>query len=803
MLKEQITNIKQRYQKYSPKVMRVIQMMVLGILLVLTVWIWLEAPKNLYFGNSPKETIWYGDGWSYVNQEGEPVTVYHHYLKLQKEGRSVAITKILDDVVLQDKYLCFRVKAEEIRLYVNDCLWMDKTFPDKTRPYASKVKMFHQLPTRGMHAGDKITIEFIGPETGNFIVQYFSLGNRYSIESYVLTKCAPILLVCGVSLLLVLLTILIYYSAVLLGNIEGYKSLWWLVGFLVWAIIYLLMDCGCMELWIRKSVLVYWMNVSAMLLMPIPLIMYIKRTFYPMSLYYDFLLVSNQILIVGSIAEYILNAFDLLSVNIYIYVLLLLAVVRAIFGFVVEKKRPAKEVFTGSIAIFIGIVVIIGAYRRGDLIVASYLFGTSLCFYSLCMLVFTVASRTKVRREKEAEYVRLLARDKEQAELANEQKTRFLSHMSHEIRTPLNAVLGMNELIMRETTEENVRKYSHNIQSAGKTLLGLINDVLDFSKIDTGKMEIVETQYFLSSLVNDVVCMVRERVHNKGLELRIDISSNIPDNLQGDEIRVKQIMINLLTNAVKYTEKGWVQISVHHEMQDEETVGLIIEIADSGIGIKEEEMPRLFRDFERLDQLKNRTIEGTGLGLNITLGLVRMMGGEIRVESEYGKGSVFYVTIPQKVVSKDTIGDYNARMKKLESQPSDVKNDVMHFDGKRALVIDDNEMNLEVIASILEMMELNVWRASSGTEALEIMERELFDIIITDDMMPGMTGTELMIMVKGNHDMANFTVPMVVLTANAVSGVAEEYVKRGFQDYLTKPIDVEQLQAVLKKYLGN
>jgi len=446
-------------------------------------------------------------------------------------------------------------------------------------------------------------------------------------------------------------------------------------------------------------------------------------------------------------------------------------------------------------------VVSMLAYVGGDLIVASYLFGTSLFFYSLCMLVFTVASRTKVRREKEAEYVRLLAGEKEAAVLANEQKTRFLSHMSHEIRTPLNAVLGMNELIMRETTEENVRKYSHNIQNAGKTLLGLINDVLDFSKIDTGKMEIVEIQYSLSSLINDVVCMVRERVQNKGLELRLDISSRMPDSLLGDEIRVKQIMINLLTNAAKYTEKGWVQIRMYHLMQDEETVNLNIEIADSGIGIKEEEMPRLFRDFERLDQLKNRTIEGTGLGLNITAGLIKMMGGEIQVESRYGMGSAFFVTLPQKVVNKEPIGDYNARMKQLESQPSDIKNDVMYFGGKRALVIDDNEMNLEVIASILEMMELNVWRASGGAEALEIMENELFDIIITDDMMPGMTGTELMIMVKGNHDMANSTVPMVVLTANAVSGVAEEYVKRGFQDYLTKPIDIEQLQAVLKKYL--
>ncbi len=800
MIKKIQSILKEKYTNYIPRIQWAIQMLMLGALMVLTIWIWLDAPKNAYFGNAQKEKIWYGEGWSYVNQGGEPVTVYNHYLKLQKNGKSVTITKILDDEVLQDKYLCFRVKAEEIRLYVNDRLWVEKKFPEKTRAYASFMKKFYQLPTKGMRAGDRVTIEFIGPETGNYIVQYFSLGNRFSIESYVLSKCAPILLVCGITLLLVLLTVLIYYSAVLLGNIEGYKSLWWLVSFLICVLIYLLMDCGCMELWIRKSVLVYWMNAAAMLLMPIPLIMYIKRTFFTTSLFYDVLLLSNQLLIGGCLIEYVLNAFDLLQAAIYIYIILLLTVVRGLLGFVIEKKKPSKEVIAGSIAIFIGTVVIILAYGQGDSIVASYLFGTTLFFYSFCMLVFTVASRTKVRKAKEAEYVRLLAKEKEEAELANEQKTRFLSHMSHEIRTPLNAVLGMNELIMRETGEESIRKYSHNIQNAGKTLLGLINDVLDFSKIDTGKMEIVEAEYSLSSLINDVVCMVRDRLQKKGLELRTDIDSDIPDKLMGDDIRVKQVMINLLTNAAKYTEEGWVQIRMQHECVDQEHIRLVIEIADSGIGIKEEELPKLFRDFERLDQLKNRSIEGTGLGLNITSGLVKMMGGKIQVESEYGNGSTFRIVLPQKVISDVPIGDYNSRVRQIETKPEEER-ELLSFVGKKALVVDDNDMNLEVIASILEMMELNVKRATNGPDALKMLGEECFDIVITDDMMPEMTGTELMIMVKGNHDLPNCATPMIVLTANAVSGVAEEYIKRGFQDYLTKPIDIEQLQSVLKKYL--
>ena len=807
MYKRIIMRIKQFHIKYMESVLHAIQMIMLALVVFLTVWIWIDAPKNAYFDNQEKESIWYGDGWSYENGQdraiyGEPVSVNEHYLKLQKNHEKIAISKILNEEVLQDKYLCFRVKAKEVKIFVNGRLWEWKQFSKKTEPYASNVNMFYQVSTRNLRAGDKIVIEFYSSETGNFVIEYFSLGNRYSIEAYVLSKCTLTIVICVFSVLLVLLTLLVYYSAVLFSNVEGYKSLWWLISFLLLGLIYLLMDCGYMELWIRKTVLVYWMKAVALLLMPIPLIMYIKRTFYPRALRFDILVVLNQILIIGCILEYVIHAFDLMNAFMAVFTILLLAVLMALFGFVFEKRMPDKEVLVGSVVIGGSVLICLIAYLRGDLSSVMHLFGVSLFIYSLCMLVFTVTSRTKVRKEKEARMMQILAKDKEAAELANEQKTRFLSHMSHEIRTPLNAVLGMNELILRETDEENVRKYANNIKNAGKTLLGLINDVLDFTKIDTGKMEIVETEYSLLSMVNDVVFMVQERLKKKGLELRLDINSSIPDKLMGDDIRVKQIMINLLTNAVKYTEKGWVAIRMWHEEAGEGQIRLIFEIADSGIGIKEEELPRLFLDFERLDQLKNRSIEGTGLGLNITSSLVKMMSGQISVESEYGKGSVFQVVLPQRIINDAPIGDYSLRIRQIENQSGDIKQDNISFGGKKALVVDDNEMNLEVIASILEMMEIEVNRATNGAEALEILGKEHYDIVITDDMMPGMTGTELLGMVKGNHDLPNTTTPMVVLTANAVSGVAEEYMKRGFQDYLTKPIDIEQLQRVLKKFLG-
>ncbi len=782
-------------------------------LIVLTYAIWYYAPRIAYFQNADEDIIWFGDGWSYVNQEGEPVAVNEHYLKLQKTEEAVAITKSLDDNVLDDKLLCFRVRAKEVYIYVNDVLWEQKVFPENRREYGSSVYMFYQIPVKGLHPGDKITMEFIHDDTGNFVVQFLSLGNRYSIVSYVISKCGIVVAIVGFSLLLILLTILIYYSAVMLGRIEGYKSLWWLIGFLMTGLVYLLTDCGILELWLHKNVVLYWMNTMSFMIMPIPLLIYIKKTFFPDSKRYDVLIAINHVLLIGCVIEFIIRAFDLMKASVYVYVIILVAVISGLFGFAVGKKKPEKAVLVGSVVICIATFVGLIAYLRGDSMEVSKLFGAALFLFSLCMLVSTVNSRAKISKEKDKTMMEILAREKEAAESANEQKTRFLSHMSHEIRTPLNAVLGMNELIMRETKEENVRKYSYNIQSAGKTLLGLINDVLDFSKIDTGKMEIVEADYSVSSMIHDVVSMMRDRIQDKGLELRIDVNSEIPDCLFGDEIRVKQVLINLLTNATKYTEHGWVQIKIwHKEIADAEIqsvneenkrkwIRLFMEVEDSGIGIKEEELPKLFHDFERLDQLKNRSIEGSGLGLNITAGLVRIMNGNIYVESKYGKGSRFWVDIPQKVINSTPIGDYNSRIRQAEPALDGDDLAIVTFPGKKVLTVDDNEMNLEVISAILEMMELDVQRASSGGEALGMIEAEKYDIIITDDMMPGMSGTELMQIVKGRTECINVSTPMVVLTANAISGVIDEYISKGFQGYLSKPIDIEQLQKILKKYL--
>lgn len=321
-------------------------------------------------------------------------------------------------------------------------------------------------------------------------------------------------------------------------------------------------------------------------------------------------------------------------------------------------------------------------------------------------------------------------------------------------------------------------------------------------------MEITASDYSLSALLNDVVVMIQERIDREKLTLRLDIDGTLPDILYGDEVRIKQVMINLLTNAVKYTKEGWVELCVRKQEVSECTDGsallLDIRVSDSGVGIRKEDQSRLFVEFERLDRLKNRTVEGTGLGLSITARLVKLMDGRISVESEYGKGSSFIVQLPQKVVSQEPVGDYRKRFELLNSQEGEEVQetlDSMRFPGKKVFVVDDNEMNLEVIASILEMLDIEVARAGDGQEAIAHLDKEAYDLILTDDMMPEITGTELMQYLHRNAGSVSHSTPIVVLTANAITGAREEYMKKGFDEFMTKPIDVEVLQKILMKYL--
>ncbi|MBQ8966741.1 MAG: response regulator [Ruminococcus sp.] len=395
-------------------------------------------------------------------------------------------------------------------------------------------------------------------------------------------------------------------------------------------------------------------------------------------------------------------------------------------------------------------------------------------------------------------YMDELREQRQIADRANRAKSAFLANMSHEIRTPINAVLGMDEMILRESGERQVIGYAEDIRTAGRTLLSLINDILDFSKVEQGKMELVPTQYELGSAINDLVNMVRTRADKKGLRFEVEVDSRMPHLLFGDEIRLKQCALNLLTNAVKYTEKGGVKFEVGFEKKSDKAIMLRFTISDTGMGIKEEDMEALFSPFSRIEEGRNRSIEGTGLGMSITQQLLGLMGSKLEVHSTYGEGSVFSFAVEQKVVRWSPIGDYAKRFQN-GGRGVHVYHELFHAPNARLLVVDDNAMNLTVFKGLLKKTRIGIDTAASGKEALRLAELNDYDIYFIDHMMPDMDGIETIKRLRAIEGRADSK--CIALTANAVSGAREMYIEAGFNDYLSKPIDGERLERMIASML--
>lgn len=463
----------------------------------------------------------------------------------------------------------------------------------------------------------------------------------------------------------------------------------------------------------------------------------------------------------------------------FVYVMSFLFVITCCYYLLKNKNLKNKKYLPLYLYLIFGNLVIVVQKMYPGLLLT-----TSMEVFVTFLMYFTIEN-------PDVKMIKQLEVAKEQADKANHAKSEFLSSMSHEIRTPLNAIMGFSNGLLEEEINDTAKSDVKNIVMASENLLELVNGILDISKIEANKLEIVETPYNFKDMFDELVLLTKARLGDKPLDFKYSYDKNIPEYLYGDAIRLKQVIINLLTNAVKYTKTGYMMLNISGKIK-EDKVKLVITVQDSGIGIKKENIDKLFSKFDRLGVEKETSVEGTGLGLAITKKLVELMHGNINVQSEYGSGSKFIIRVDQKILK----GEELERAKNKKPVQTE---QIIDAHGKKVLVVDDNLLNIKVAERLLAKYNVTIESVMSGQECLDKVKLDKYDLILLDDMMPKMTGGETFVKLK---EIEGFNTPVVILTANAITGMREQYLSEGFDDYLAKPIEQLELNRVMKKYLS-
>lgn len=736
-----------------------------------------------------KEYDTFSEGWVWIQDDGERIEIEMPGQYDIERNELMRIENVIPDDVKDNQYLCIRSSKHEMKVYVDDELRKEYSTED-TRLFGKvSAVAFVFVELDSSDAGKTIRMELQTDSSYSGVFHEIYYGEKWEIWSHLfelhgLELCIGIFMVIlGVVAIIISTALKISYKK----NIE--------MEFLGWGVflaaIWILANSVFRQVIFPSVSVISDIAFFMVMLLSVPFILYldcVQKGRYQKI--YTVMIILNLVDAVITTVLHVANIVDFSDTIIYmgiiaaasIAVLILTMIRDVVKGYIREYKLVAL----GVLAICVASIIQLVLYFKWTNQFSGSIIAISLIFVLIISFINTMNDVLGLEREKQ------------QAITSNEAKGKFLANMSHEIRTPINAVLGMDAMILREAEDENIREYAINIQNAGQTLLALVNDILDFSKIESGKMEIIPTNYEFSSMLHDIVSMIKIKAEDKGLKLNFNFDHSMPFMLYGDEVRVRQVLTNLLTNAVKYTKEGSVGLIVTGK-RDGKNILLTFEVEDTGIGIRQEDIHKLFVRFERIEEERNRNIEGTGLGMSITIQLLHLMGSELKVESEYGVGSKFSFELLQTVVNEEPIGNLDERMEKVSNQQKYEAS--FKAPDARVLVVDDNMMNRKVFINLLKQTQVRVDEAESGFECIELVKERYYDIIFLDHMMPEMDGIETLHKMKELDNYPCKHTPVIALTANAIQGAKELYISEDFDDFMSKPIRPDKLEKMIKELL--
>ncbi len=728
--------------------------------------------------------------WQRIMEDGSRIETELPGKVPAQHGEIVRLVTTLPQDFYTGENITFRPVWQDVNIYIDGELRLSHSTKD-SRPFGTNSPMrylFIELSEEDR--GKELIYESVSYSKYSGYMTNCYIGDRMSIWVHLAeisgakTIVAAFLLLLSISCIVVCLILKMVYKRTL--------PLTYLAWTIFFAAFWMLSEVEFRQIMIKNISLLSNHTYWCLMIIPIPLLLYINeiqggryRKIFLIPMIY-----SCTILVVGTPLQ-VLDIMQFVQQLPFIHFGIIISIVFIITTITLDTvKKQMNDYLAVGIGIYGMLLTAIGEmvlYYVGS----SLSLGTTLAIGLVFLLIMAIIKTGQDLFQTE--------KKKQQAIMAREAQAKFLANMSHEIRTPINAIIGMNEMILRENEDNAIHGYAHNIQSASNMLLGLVNDVLDFSKIESGQLELVEDTYDLPQLLQDEMLLLRARAGEKPLSIQMDADPGLPSKLFGDELRIKQILTNLLSNAVKYTQQGSVTLKAYCNRIDDTNIMLSFAIIDTGIGIHKEDLSQLFDSFKRLELSKNRNIQGTGLGLNIAKQLATLMKGDILVESEYGKGSTFTVAFPQKVIDRTPIGIL--QQKNIHREENHSMGHLFTAPDARILVVDDNAMNLALMKGLLKRTKIQVDVAESGKECLQMTKEAKYHLIFMDHMMPDLDGVETLHLLRADASNPNRKTGVIVLTANAIAGCRETYLEYGFDDYFAKPVLADKLDALLLQYL--